>query len=285
MKPVRIVWRNSYSFSLKGPKSNFGDVLRVSFAANDLRYRYLFCLDQRSRDLFKLLFANLSIISFEDLKKINFENNYLFTMEDSIYTLEMKALINKCIVNNCHKQIKVANPYERKALSIKSWQETFAHQLDINIKKIQYSYAKPRNFKRLRINNLVGINYLVPIGWESKRPSDKWIDSLNKALLSLKYDVSNQPKPTSLRDYIEWINSCNILITVEGLGLHIGLALRKKVILLSGPVNRTEHLVDNLRCLSVKESQKCKLCKKGEVFSPNCQCMDTISLDEVINNI
>ena len=59
---VRIIWRNSDSFSLKGIKSNLGDVLRISLAANDSRYQYLFCMDEQSINLYKLIFSNLKVI-------------------------------------------------------------------------------------------------------------------------------------------------------------------------------------------------------------------------------
>ena len=284
-KLVRIIWRNSDSFSLKGIKSNLGDVLRISLAANDSRYQYLFCMDEQSINLYKLIFSNLKIISFDDLKKIDFKMHHLFTMQDSIYSAEMIELINKYSSNNCHTQIKIPSPYEKEFINKETWTENFAKHLGININEIKHTYAKPKTFKKNTNDNLIGINYIVPKHWESKRPSDRWIDNLKEDLLTLNYKISIQPEPTNLKDYVEWINSCTILITVEGLGLHIGLALRKKVILLSGPVKRTEYLVDNLKCVSLKSSQKCKSCERGNFLSSDCQCMDLIDSNQVLRII
>jgi hypothetical protein len=284
-KLVRIIWRNSDSFSLKGIKSNLGDVLRISLAANDSRYQYLFCLDEKSINLYKLIFSNLKIISFDDLKKIDFKMHHLFTMRDSIYSAEMIELINKYSSNNCHTQIKIPSPYEKEFINKETWTENFAKHLGININEIKHTYAKPKIFKKNTNENLIGINYIVPKHWESKRPSDRWIDNLKGDLLTLNYQISIQPEPTNLKDYVKWINSCTVLITVEGLGLHIGLALRKKVILLSGPVKRTEYLVDNLKCVSLKSSQRCKSCKRGNFLSSDCQCMDLIDSDQILSII
>ncbi len=44
----------------------------------------------------------------------------------------------------------------------------------------------------------------------------------------------------NLSQYMDWINSCRLLVTNDSLGLHIALALRKKVVVLYGPTNPNE---------------------------------------------
>lgn len=48
-----------------------------------------------------------------------------------------------------------------------------------------------------------------------------------------------------MRGYIEWINSCKIIITSDSFGLHVAHALGKKTISLFGPTNSNEIYIDN----------------------------------------
>lgn len=286
MKQVRIIWRNSLSNSPKGPKSNFGDVLKLSMAENDLRYQYIFCLDQKSKSLFENIFKKLKIITMDELKSSNYKNGHLYTIEDSIYTKEMVHIRNEFANKNLYTEIKIPSAYSiNHPKDNISWQEMYANFLNINLNKIKYTYADASEKNYEAKNKIVGINYIVPEGWEAKRPSDKWILLLKEKLVSKKYNVSLQPKPSSIENYIAWVRSCENIITVEGLGLHIALALRKKVLLLSGPVKRTEYLVPNLKSVYVKNHKRCLICKSGKLFSPNCLCMDSIKIEDIIRNI
>lgn len=77
----------------------------------------------------------------------------------------------------------------------------------------------------------IGLNYKIG----SKFPDKQWgkWEELSDALAG--QSVSMQPDETDLYDYIDWIASCDTLITNDSLGLHIALALRKHVIALFGP--------------------------------------------------
>ncbi len=43
-----------------------------------------------------------------------------------------------------------------------------------------------------------------------------------------------------MEDYFEWINSCRLIVSNDSFGLHLGLALRKKVLALFGSTNAKE---------------------------------------------
>jgi len=85
----------------------------------------------------------------------------------------------------------------------------------------------------------VGLNWAVGSKWPNKAwPKESW-DALKK-LMDGQYTYSVQQGLDSLHKYMDWINSCRLLVTNDSLGLHIALALRKKVVVLYGPTNPNE---------------------------------------------
>jgi len=85
----------------------------------------------------------------------------------------------------------------------------------------------------------VGLNWAVGSKWPNKAwPQESW-DALKK-LMDGQYTYSVQQGLDSLHKYMDWINSCRLLVTNDSLGLHIALALRKKVVVLYGPTNPNE---------------------------------------------
>lgn len=121
-----------------------------------------------------------------------------------------------------------------------------------------------------------GFNHAVGSKWPTKAwPMHHW-QSLNK-ILSSEYSISWQEGHKDLEEYIQWINSCKVIVTSDSLGQAIGQALGKKVITLYGPTNylrmqgipNVEVVASGLKC-------PCMPC-----YMPVCQhekfCMDYIS--------
>lgn len=90
----------------------------------------------------------------------------------------------------------------------------------------------------------IGFNHHVGEKWPVKAwPSSCWAE-LEK-MLKRKYSISWQKGLDSIEDYIEWINSCSLLVTNDSLGLHIAHALDKKIVSLFGPTLESEVYVKN----------------------------------------
>lgn len=86
----------------------------------------------------------------------------------------------------------------------------------------------------------IGLNYAVGGKWPNKAwPRHKW-EGLSKLLLDNGYNFSWQRGFNDMREYIDWINSCRLLVTSDSLGLHIALALGKKLVVLYGPTPSSE---------------------------------------------
>lgn len=81
----------------------------------------------------------------------------------------------------------------------------------------------------------VGFNYKVGSKWPSKQwPEEHWKE-LQEMLENHKLKVSWQKGENNLGDYMDWIASGRLILTCDSLGMHLGLALKRKVIALFGP--------------------------------------------------
>lgn len=80
----------------------------------------------------------------------------------------------------------------------------------------------------------VGFNIYVGAKWPNKAwPQEYWRILEDK--IKDKYKISYQKGVNNLYEYIDWINSCQCVITNDSLGLHLAIALKKKIISLFGP--------------------------------------------------
>ncbi len=130
----------------------------------------------------------------------------------------------------------------------------------------------------------IGFNICVKKRW----PSKAWAMSnwrRLKELIAGKYSISYQQSQNDIHKYIDWINSCRLLVTNDSLGLHIAIALRKKIIVLFGPTSEKEaHLSDLVIALRPAARLKCMPC-----FLTHCKydakCIDTITPNLVYENI
>lgn len=90
----------------------------------------------------------------------------------------------------------------------------------------------------------IGFNHNVGEKWPIKAwPPEYW--KKLEALIGGKYTISWQKGLASIEEYIEWINSCKVIVTNDSLGLHIAHALDKKIVALFGPTLSSEVYVKN----------------------------------------
>jgi heptosyltransferase-2 len=82
----------------------------------------------------------------------------------------------------------------------------------------------------------IGLNWKSGKKWPEKQLPQEFWDDLSVSF-SESYILTFQEGFSDLAHYIKWINSCDTIITLDSLGLHIALSLEKKVIALFGPTN------------------------------------------------
>ena len=81
----------------------------------------------------------------------------------------------------------------------------------------------------------VGINFRVGSKWPTKNwPVTSW-ETLATLCENHGLVVSWQEGATDLYQYMDWINAARLVVTCDSLGMHLGLAMRKKVVALFGP--------------------------------------------------
>ncbi len=162
------------------------------------------------------------------------------------------------------------------------WQKILIEMLGIKWKGQEYIIGYKPKTKEVYD---VGLNYKIGSKWPTKvMPMDKWKE-LEKRFLSLEYKVSWQQGLTDLYEYMDWINSCRIIISQDSLGVHIALAYKKKVIGLFGPTDPQEiYSYGNAKIIQPEER-----CEHMPCYSPNCisklNCMGKIRLDEVVKTV
>ncbi len=126
----------------------------------------------------------------------------------------------------------------------------------------------------------VGFNYSVGTKWPTKAwPDDKW--TTLETLLTPQFKISWQRGHRNILQYVDWLDSCRVIVTSDSLAQSLGVALDKKVIVLYGPTNSRR--VEGLKNLEVITS--CLDCPHMPCFSPVCKfdrfCMDYISPEQV----
>lgn len=129
-----------------------------------------------------------------------------------------------------------------------------------------------------KIQYTVGINFLVG----EKFPNKVWPHW--KELIHMIDSVSFQRQFETVEEYIDWINSCRIIVTSDSLGMHIALALKRKVIILMGTTSWAE-IETYGRGVMLTSQLPCSPCYKKSECSIVPSCMDLITPDRVYSEI
>ena len=122
----------------------------------------------------------------------------------------------------------------------------------------------------------------------SDRPARQWPQEYWQELyrqLSKKYAVSWQPKVNKIRSYADWLASCGLIITGDDWGLHLGLALQRKVVAMFGPTAPEKvYMYGHGIKLTPMSERLCQACRDD-----NCHwggsCMENIPVDMVVEAV
>jgi len=117
------------------------------------------------------------------------------------------------------------------------WQQVLIEMMGVTWKEQPYILGyKPKVLGHYDI----GFNYEVGSKWPVKAmPIELW-QEVERRFLKLNYSISWQTGKSDLYEYMDWINSCDLIISTDSLGLHLGLTLGKKVLGLFGPTDLSE---------------------------------------------
>lgn len=169
------------------------------------------------------------------------------------------------------------NRNERKQAN----RESFQYFLFKNIGKVFNGEKYMLGFAPKKVEEkVIGLETEAGGRW----PMKKWpyYSELKKRLTVSGFDVRVFEFKEDIRDYVEDINSCRVVVSGDTLALHLALALNKKVVSLFGPTSPYEielygqgkKLYSDRGCIACYQKINCE--KK-----PNC--MECITVDTVYN--
>lgn len=127
----------------------------------------------------------------------------------------------------------------------------------------------------------IGLNWATGPKWPTKSwPKEKWDDLHDR--LSRRYSVSWQRGFNSLDEYIDWIASCRTLVSTDSLGLHLAVALGKKVVALCGPTSASDFSVgpEGIVLSPASFAFECAPCL-SPICSRELSCMQSLSVGRV----
>jgi len=134
---------------------------------------------------------------------------------------------------------------------------------------------------------VVGLNWKVGKKWPTKQVSLKVWESIDLKLRDSNISTTWQEGFSDIGQYCSWINSSQILITNDSLGMHLALGLGKKVFCFFGPTSIDEIYDYKLLVpyrFKVPINYECLPCYSSLCHMPQ-QCSSYIDEDEVVRKI
>jgi len=178
---------------------------------------------------------------------------------------------NECLSGK-GKLIEISKSVEKRKNNKDSWQQILAEAIGKQWEGETYILGYKPNSK---IKYDVGFNWTTSNKWSNKAWPKKYWKEL-EGMIKDKYTVSWQQGMANLYEYMDWINSCKMIVSADTLGLHLAIALKKKIVALFGPTPFNEVYLYNLGVyLLPQASYDCIPC-----YLPVCknkkQCMEYI---------
>ena len=207
-------------------KDNFGlgDYLRIISILPNFKTKniYWYC-DKNIKELIKY---SEHIKKIYDLKKFNYKN---FSKENNLILNLFKT---KNLKPNEYSVPNMLN----KDIDIKFSGINLCKKITNNLGIKNYKIYNNKNIKKKNKYDLF-INYLVPKKWKKKEYPIQKLNYIEKELKKnfRQIKICKQMKNDSLDQYIKKISSSDLILTIIGLGAHIGMLFNKKIIVLSGP--------------------------------------------------
>lgn len=180
--------------------------------------------------------------------------------------------------NGYEKGLNFINYINNKNKKRDYWQKVLVEMLGLQWKNQEYILNVKVNE---HVENDIGLNWKVGSKWPNKSMSkEKW-EKLADSFENKKLKISWQEGLKDLYEYINWINSCKLLITQDSLGLHIALALKKKVIGLFGPTSKDEVFMYGRGKIINSTTE----CNNKPCYHPGCltelNCMENFEIEKI----
>jgi len=277
-----LIIKSSYTQLPNGElKSNYGDLVRTAILPQCIEGDYFWLTEARSIPLLKWFIDSKKIITYEefsdlpsDLEIYNVDNyvpseNVFNQLEGNWHGQIWDK--EKLVAQN--DKIRDTEAYSGRK-SDTSWQQSLVEGMGFTWEEQDYPTITVKKIETVDI----GLNWNVLPEWTSKMWPEEYWNSLMKNL-SKDYSVSWQQGLNDFDEYMEWMNSCRLIITVETLGLHLASALKKKIIALLGPVSTSEYSYGRITTVA-PSPRECMPCD-APVCRMEHHCMNDISVESI----
>lgn len=184
--------------------------------------------------------------------------------------------------DNAEKVLSLCFNLDEKRKNERYWQQALAHMIGKKWKGEEYILGyKPKTTKE---KYDVGLNWAVGNKWPNKALPKKHWKKLEE-IIGKEYSISWQQGLNNLYEYINWINSCKLIITNDSMGMHLAIALKKKIIALFGPTSSKEIcLYKRGKILLPKIQYNCVPCLKQKCHQKK-NCMEFISPETIAKEV
>ena len=192
------------------------------------------------------------VINFEKVpgicalaNRINAWSKYGFRFDETSGTVQA--------YERAHEVLAIATIEDTKRLNSVPWLEVLFNSLGATWQGQDYILGyKPTSSVEYDIGFNTHVGELMP---HKAWPMEHWRKL--ETLIGDRFTCVHQQHLNDLKKYMDWINTCRMLITNDSLGLYLGLALGKKVLGLFGPTPSSDHSPhDNLRILTSPAAPK-----------------------------
>ncbi len=184
--------------------------------------------------------------------------------------------------DGAEKVLSLCLDLEKKKENLKFWQDALASMVGEKwTEKKEYILGyNPASLVKYD----VGFNWIAGNKWPNKSWPEKHWNKL-ESLLKKRYKISWQKGLNELHEYINWINSCRLIVTNDSLGMHLAIALKKKIIALFGPTSSKEVFLYGRGVKILPEtSYKCIPCHDSKCIQ-KINCMEFIKPEKIKNEI
>ncbi len=180
--------------------------------------------------------------------------------------------------DGAEKVLSLCLDLQEKKENFKFWQDALASMIDKKWKERDEYILGYKSKSAVKYD--IGFNWAVGDKWPNKSWPKKYWKDLERSLKK-GYAISWQKGLNNLYEYIDWIKSCRLIITNDSLGMHLAVALKKKIIVLFGPTSSKEVFLYKRGVKIIpRVNYKCVPCLNSTCKQKK-QCMELISPSEI----
>ena len=182
-----------------------------------------------------------------------------------------------------HIVLGICRDIEKKRNHKACWQEGLFEMVGAQWKGEEYIFGfQPSGEERYDI----GFNYQVGNKWPLKGwPAGYWKEL--ESLLKVDYTISWQQGLANMEEYFEWIHSCRLLVTNDSFGMHLAIAMKKRLVALFGPTDATDNFLSDRGTSLYPKGFDCEQfpCRLNTCVHFPESCMSLIKPQEVYEEI